>query len=109
MLDYTQSFQEFAQSLKPLDMALYAGIGLVLWAVFKDKLSPVQNFVTKLLGNIKLTKLTPKQEDVFFQLVLSWKQTRDLAVKSGCDEAVKVADQMFPYLSPTVCQGKNNE
>jgi len=43
-------------------------------------------------------------EDTFFKLVVSWKQTRDLAVQSGCSEAVKVADQMFPYLSPNVCQ-----
>ncbi len=46
---------------------------------------------------------TTDKEDVFFKLVVSWKQTRDLAVASGCDEAVKVADQMFPYLSPVVC------
>jgi hypothetical protein len=31
-----------------------------------------------------------------------------LAEKSGCSEAVKVADQMFPYLSPTVCKGKTS-
>jgi hypothetical protein len=47
-------------------------------------------------------------DDVFFDLVASWKQTRDLAVKSGCSEAVKVADQMFPHLSPTVCGEKKN-
>jgi hypothetical protein len=48
-------------------------------------------------------------EDLFFKLVVSWKQTRDLAVKSGCSEAVKVADQMFPFLSPTVCAAKEDK
>jgi hypothetical protein len=46
------------------------------------------------------------KDDVFFKLVVSWKQTRDLAEKSGCSEAVKVADQMFPFLSPNVCAQK---
>ena len=46
---------------------------------------------------------TVKQGDLFFQLVASWKQTRDLAVLSKCEEAIKVADQMFPYLSPNGC------
>lgn len=116
MLDYAQSFEEFSSSLKPVDLALYAGIAIVLWVLFKDKLSPVQKILTDLLSKAKgvVNKSTvndqpkpalvaPESNDIFFELVMSWKQTRDLAVKSGCDEAVKVADQMFPYLSPTVC------
>lgn len=121
MLDYAQSFEEFSSSLKPMDLALYAGIGIILWVLFKDKLSPVQIFVANLLNKLKssikttnesttakpvvvsVTKPDPENTDVFFDLVVSWKQTRDLAVKSGCSEAVKVADQMFPHLSPTVC------
>jgi hypothetical protein len=106
-----------------MDLALYAGIGLVLWVMFKDKLSPVQKllmgFVDKMKGvntGSSLPVVTvpsvspvvvPKRtdaEDTFFKLVVSWKQTRDLAVQSGCSEAVKVADQMFPYLSPNVCK-----
>ena len=47
-----------------------------------------------------------KNKDLFFDLVVSWKQTRDLAVLSGCAKAVEVADQMFPYLSPEVCSDK---
>jgi len=126
MLDYAQSFEEFSRSVKPIDLALYAGVGLVLWVLFKDKLSPVQNLVLSLVDKVKglvsdvrknsapnvvpvVTTNRGTNEDVFFQLVASWKQTRDLAVKSGCVEAVKVADQMFPYLSPTVCKGQNNE
>lgn len=122
MLDYAQSFEEFSSSLKPVDLALYAGAAIVLWVLFKDKLSPVQKLVNDLLskvrGAIKPSSVVEssqptdvavvsKDNDIFFDLVVSWKQTRDLAVKSGCDEAVKVADQMFPYLSPNVCgEGK---
>lgn len=124
MLDYAQSFEEFSSSLKPMDLALYAGIGIILWVLFKDKLSPVQIFVANLLNKLKssikttnesttakpvvvsVTKPDSENTDVFFDLVVSWKQTRDLAVRSGCSEAVKVADQMFPHLSPTVCGEK---
>ena len=119
MLDYAQSFEEFSSSLKPMDLALYAGAGIILWVLFKEKLSPVQKFLGDLLvkaknvvsvkPNVQIANpvlATTENGDVFFQLVASWKQTRDLAVKSGCEEAVKVADQMFPYLSPTVCSGE---
>jgi hypothetical protein len=110
-------------------LALYAGVGLVLWVLFKDKLSPVQQLLTVVIDRIKgltsgdgmklpvvdvpkfdpvvLPKVTgDAKDDVFFKLVVSWKQTRDLAEKSGCSEAVKVADQMFPFLSPNVCAQK---
>ena len=119
-MNYTQSFEEFSSSLGPMDLALYAGAGIILWVLFKDKLSPVQSilmdYFEKLKGVAKdktdtitikvpdAVKSSPKDEqDLFFDLVVSWKQTRDLAVKSGCAKAVKVADEMFPYLSPTVC------
>lgn len=124
-MNYTESFGEFASKVTPTDLALYAGAGLVLWVLFKEKLSPVQEFLVNLVDKAKrniVKKSTPStivldndgrvippvvsnvdKEDVFFKLVVSWKQTRDLAVASGCDEAVKVADQMFPYLSPVVC------
>jgi hypothetical protein len=124
-MNYTQSFEEFSSSLGPMDLALYAGAGIILWVLFKDKLSPVQSilmdYFEKLKGvakdktdtiTIKVpdsVKSSPKDEqDLFFDLVVSWKQTRDLAVKSGCAKAVKVADEMFPYLSPTVCSEENN-
>lgn len=119
-MNYTESFQEFATKVGPTDLALYAGVGIVLWVLFKDKLSPVQqllgNLVEKLKGANPLKPVTPvavvvpnvkpvvtTKEDIFFKLVVSWKQTRDLAAECGCSEAVKVADQMFPYLSPVVC------
>ena len=119
-MNLTQSFEEFSSGLSPMDLALYAGIGIILWVLFKDKLSPVQKIVQDLIDKVK--KNTPsvpelpnfvkekvKSEDdsqLFFDLVVSWKQTRDLAEKSGCQKAIEVADQMFPYLSPTICQPK---
>lgn len=122
-MNFTESFQEFSSRLSTTDLALYAGVGIVLWILFKDKLSPVQKLLMGLLDKAKgigtnssLPVVTipsvspvvlPKRndvEDTFFKLVVSWKQTRDLAVQSGCSEAVKVADQMFPFLSPNVCQ-----
>jgi hypothetical protein len=121
-MNYTESFEQFASRVTPTDLALYAGAGIILWILFKDKLSPVQKFLGDLVGGLKsklnngasvvpvvVPDVSPVEvsketkEDNFFKLVVSWKQTRDLAVKSGCEEAVKVADQMFPFLSPTVC------
>jgi len=120
-MNYTESFDQFASKLSGTDIALYAGAGLILWILFKDKLSPVQKFLVDTVGGLKsklnngvvvpvvVPDVAPvavskeTKEDKLFKLVVSWKQTRDLAIKSGCDEAVKVADQMFPFLSPTVC------
>ena len=130
-MNFTESFQEFSSKLSTTDLALYAGVGLVLWVLFKDKLSPVQQLLGSLADRVKglfsnggvklptvdVPKVDPvvlpkvagdSKEDTFFKLVVSWKQTRDLADKSGCAEAVKVADQMFPFLSPNVC-GKKEE
>lgn len=117
-MNYTETFNDFATKVTTLDLALYAGVGLVLWVLFKDKLSPVQKFLLDLTNNLKSKTgldnlpsipvpskvIDSKKEDVFFKLVASWKQTRDLAVQSECQEAIKVADQMFPFLSPSVCQ-----
>lgn len=134
-MDYTQTFEEFSKGLTTTDLALYAGVALIVWVVFKDKLNPVSQFVKKLLESFKNkasavvvpknpvpslsdltlittvlnqtpTKVVGNDNEVFFLLINSWKQTRDLAVKSGCAQAVKVADQMFPYLSPNVCKEK---
>ncbi len=130
-MNFTESFDQFSSRVTTLDLALYAGVGLVLWVLFKDKLSPVQKTLGSLLSNLKSMNSQSTNEspvalpvpvannstsvetlnvprftvvdDVFLKLVLSWKQTRDLAVESGCEEAVKAADQMFPFLSPNVC------
>lgn len=127
-MNFTDSFQDFSSKLNSTDLALYAGVGLVLWVLFQNKLSPVQSFlnatinkVKELLSNNKNYKPVEvskpvinkgnKEEDIFFRLVVSWKQTRDLAEASGCKKAVEVADQMFPYISPMVCikEEKTNE
>lgn len=125
-MNFTESFNDFSSKLSTTDLALYAGIGIVLWVMFKDKLSPVQKLIVSLVDKVKggssglpvvnVPTVSPvvvptkknDTEDTFFKLVVSWKQTRDLAVQSGCAEAVKVADQMFPYLSPNVCQKKDD-
>jgi len=129
-MNFTESFQEFSSKLSTLNLALYAGAGLVLWVLFKDKLSPVQEVLSSLINKIKGEKsvvpndtltdtfvpTTPAipatpldSDDIFFKLVASWKQTRDLAELSECSEAVKVADQMFPFLSPNVCSKKQDK
>lgn len=123
-MNFTESFDQFSSKLSTTDLALYAGAGIVLWVLFKDRLSPVQEFITSVIDKLKgkinqptvslPTVVVPSQivtkneEDVFFKLIVSWKQTRDLAVQSGCSEAIKVADQMFPFLSPTACTKKDN-
>lgn len=121
-MNFTESFQEFSSRVSSTDLALYAGVGLVLWVLFKDKLSPVQKLLTDLMSKVKgvaspsivvpavsFDKVASEiDQDTFFKLVVSWKQTRDLAVQNGCAEAVKVADQMFPYLSPTICANKED-
>lgn len=122
-MNFTESFQEFSSKLTTTDLALYAGAGLVLWVLFKNKLSPVQKLLGGIVDQIKTLIGSNKNanpvvvpvkvedvtnsDDLFFKLVASWKQTRDLAVSSGCEQAVKVADEMFPYLSPTVCAKKD--
>jgi len=120
-----ETFGEFSKKLTPTDLMLYAGIGVVVWVLFKDKLSPVQKIVTDLFNkgtsitNPVLVKPTAPVtsdvvdnvagRDVFFDLVVSWKQTRDLAVLSGCTKAVSVADEMFPYLSPVICKEESKD
>lgn len=123
---FTQSFEEFAAKTGPMDLALYAGAALIVWVLFKDNLvsilSPVitgaKDLLKKKSDNVTVPKVDPvvlpkavsvvETDETFFKLIVSWKQTRDLAEKSGCTEAIKVADQMFPYLSPTVCAKKEN-
>jgi len=137
-MNFTQSFEEFSKGLSSTDLMLYAGIGLVVWILFKDKLSPVKGMINLALESVnkllvkKTVSVVPpattlvdsvptilastiaenskqEPEDLFFKLVVSWKETRDLALKCGCDKAVAVADEMFPYLSPNVCGKDSNE
>jgi hypothetical protein len=126
-MNYTQSFEEFSASLGPTDLALYAGAGIILYVLFKDKLSPVQKMIVDTFNDLKksvnrsdnvvtvkvpmpdLPKVSSKKQDVFFELVASWKQTRDLSVKSNCNKATELLDETFQYLSPNVCDGKEGD
>ena len=49
-MNFTQSFEEFSSGLGPMDLALYAGIGIILWVLFKEQLSPVQKILTDLIN-----------------------------------------------------------
>jgi hypothetical protein len=138
-MNYSQSFEEFSSSVGPTDLALYAGVGIALFVLFKDRLSPVQKVLIDFLETAKkwfqdTTKPKPpvvgplpdfpvptapplvrpqvETKNVgFLDLVASWKQTRDLSKEYGCEQATEMLDQVFQYLSPVVCldEEKNNE
>lgn len=117
-MNFTQTFGEFSSKLTTTDLMLYAGAAVVLWVLFKDKLGGVTQFVTNLLGSksvvpgIVVSKPTvagSADSKLFFELIASWKRTRDLAEQSGCVKAVEAVDQLFPHLSPVTCKEKTNE
>ena len=116
-MNYAESFEQFSSRLNTMDLVLYAGAGIIVYVLFKDKLDPVKSSLIKLFSNVVNktsvtassilpsvpTMVSKPNDDLFFELVSSWKKTRDLAAQNKCVEAVKVADQMFPYLSPSGC------
>lgn len=115
-----ETFGEFSSKLTTTDLMLYAGVAVVLWVLFKDKLGGVAQAISNLLGNkpnsvvpsIVVSKPVSEQTtdtDLFFKLIASWKQTRDLAEKSGCVKAVDAVDQLFPHLSPVTCKENKDE
>lgn len=115
-----ETFGEFSRKLTSTDLMLYAGVAVVLWVLFKDKLGGVTQAVTNLFGNNKSSMVPSiitakpvseedKSSELFFELIASWKKTRDLAEKSGCVKAVEAVDQLFPYLSPVTCEGRKDE
>lgn len=131
-MNYTQNFEEFSASVGPTDLALYAGIGIVLFILFKDRMSPVQKMLLDIMNSAKenvadLTKLKPATKndevivkvtvpeipsdpnDVFFQLVAAWKKTRDLSKQNKCNEATEKLDEVFQYLSPNICNKENGQ
>lgn len=109
-----ETFGEFSGRLNTTDLMLYAGVAVVLWVLFKDKLGGMKNLVGGLISKVK-SNVKPsviavnRSEDLFFDLVSAWKNLRDLASKSGCEKAVQAADEMFPYLSPVTCEEKTDE
>ena len=52
-MNFTQSFEEFSSSVGPTDLALYAGAGIIIWVLFKDKLSPVQKIIKDMIDKVK--------------------------------------------------------
>ena len=104
--------EQFAKESTAFDLALYAGVIGICFVLFKDKLAPVTKWIgdviAKLKPNLKapdldfITVVESRDEDteLFFELVKSWKKTRDLAEDYGATKAVDIADQMFPYLVP---------
>lgn len=116
-----ENFGEFSSKLTTTDLMLYAGVAVVLWVLFKDKLGGVTQTISNLLGNNKSSTIVPgiviskpavedvKDDELFFELIASWKKTRDLAEKSGCAKAVEAVDQLFPHLSPVTCKETKDE
>lgn len=113
-----ETFGEFSGRLTTTDLMLYAGVAVVLWVLFKDQLGGATDFVKNLLKNKQGNNTSvvsdnneqkSNDQELFFELIASWKKTRDLAEKSGCSKAVESVDQMFPHLSPVVCKEKKDE
>lgn len=113
-----ETFGEFSSKLTTTDLMLYAGVAVVLWVLFKDKLGGVTQAIKNFFGNHKpsivVSQPTTNEETdsssaLFFELIASWKKTRDLAEKSGCMKAVDAVDQLFPHLSPVTCKEKTDE
>lgn len=116
-----ETFGEFSNKLTSTDLMLYAGLAVVLWVLFKDKLGGVTQAIINLLRSNGSDSVVPgavvlkpsseevKNQELFFELIASWKKTRDLAEKSGCSKAVDAVDQLFPHLNPVTCKEKTDE
>lgn len=114
-MNFTQSFEEFSSGFDRMNIFVYAGAAIIAWVLLKDKINinPVKNWLqdtfqllknqTQSTVNIISKEIEPTSESKFFDLVAAWKKTRDLAEELKCHEAVEVADEMFPYLSPGIC------
>lgn len=106
------SLDNFGAGLKTMDLVLYAGVALVVYVLFQEKIHTLLDQLKDKIKNVKTPQLPSidtgifddiepqTQDDIFFQLIMSWKQTRDLAEEYGADKAVKIADEMFPHLVP---------
>ena len=110
--------ENFNAGGKPLDIFLYLGVLLVAYILFQDKINPLlvnlKQSISKIWSKSSSVDLMPDfdlpaeddHSDIFFELIQSWKKTRDLAELYGADQAVTIADQMFPHLIP---KEDNNE
>jgi glutamine synthetase type III len=107
-------FEEFAKNSTNLDIALYLGLLIVGYVLFKDKIPAVTEYISKIVKQITTKKAVVVDNEIitieevrdedaklFFDLVKSWKTTKDLAEDYGATRAVEIADEMFPHLVPT--------
>lgn len=105
------SLENFGAGMQPLDLALYAGVLLVVYVLFKEKIHDLLDGLKERFKNTKVPSsivndyfaddpVDELSDDPFFALVQSWKQMRDLAEENDLEKAVELADQMFPYLVP---------
>lgn len=104
--------ETFGANIKTMDVVLYAGVAVVIYVFFKEQIHSIFNKLKDKLNKTNTPSLPTldtrdyedlepeTQDDVFFQLIMSWKQTRDLAESYGANKAVEIADQMFPHLVP---------
>ena len=126
-MNYAESFEEFSKGLTSTDLMVYAGAAIVLFVLFQERLAPIKQWVLKLYNSLLTrTKKEPipvslpvsivKSVDVdidndsnFLHLISSWKNTRDLAEKMSCSEAVKILDSAFSHLGPSNCVDKTGD
>tara|TARA_R100000278_G_scaffold107620_1_gene84408 strand:- start:57 stop:407 length:351 start_codon:yes stop_codon:yes gene_type:complete len=107
-------FEEFAKNTTNLDITLYIGVLIIGYVLFKDKIPAVKEYISKVVKKITAKKpvvtdneiitieeVRDEEAKLFFELVKSWKTTRDLAEDYGATRAVEIADEMFPHLVPT--------
>ena len=105
-----EALDNFGAGLSTRDVMLYAGVAVVVYILFQDKVNAVVKTVIEKVKKVKTPKLPidtglfdnepATQDDIFFDLIKSWKQTRDLAEDYGANQAVVIADEMFPHLVP---------
>lgn len=125
-MNYAESFEEFSRGVTPTDLMVYAGAALIVYVLFQNQLSPIKQWVvdffssvtnkfkknsssTTSLPVVDTSRKVAVVDNSFLQLVSSWKNTRDLAEKMSCSEAVKILDSAFSHLSPNNCVNKNGE
>jgi hypothetical protein len=105
-----ETLDTFGVGFSTTDVMLYIGVAVVVYILFQDKINPMLKKVTEKIKKVKPPELPidtgifdsdpVTQDDIFFDLIKSWKQTRDLAEAYGADKAVEIADNMFPHLVP---------
>lgn len=105
-----EALDNFGAGLSTTDVMLYVGVAVVVYVLFQDKINAVVKTVLDKVKKVKTPALPidtglfenepETQDDIFFDLIKSWKQTRDLAEAYGADKAVEIADEMFPHLVP---------